>query len=353
MFSYPLDRFLRTLYTHPSVAVHQIRAAGGNSLKVGLYSITYLGVWYDGEPLTIPALIERAKRFGYDGVEIDGKRPHGHPLDLSPNSCRDLRLKAADAGIEIYAVAANSDFSSPITEYRESQLGYVRDLIRATGDIGASTLRVFAAWPGIYKSETGASYDVAEHIWDQTHAQFSAEQVWDWCREGLIQAAEWAADAGVTLALQNHPAVVNNYQDMLRMINEVNSPSLKAAFDAPLARKQGVRDMRTAAHEVGALQVLTHFGGEYDEDADGSVKGIVRARNGSVTPEDFYVDFAVGMNEIGYNGYTGYELCHPLPRIDGKPATIEFVDKNAKLAARFMREVIARAESLQAAGVAK
>jgi sugar phosphate isomerase/epimerase len=137
------------------------------------------------------------------------------------------------------------------------------------------------------------------------------------------------------------------------MINEVNSPNLKAAFDGPLARKQGVRDMQQAAREVGPLQVLTHFGGEYDEDANGAVKGIVRARDGRVTPEDFYVDFALGMREIGYSGYTGYELCHPLPRVDGKPAAIEFVDKNAKLAARFMRDVIARAESLQTAGAAR
>ena len=50
-------------------------------MKLGLYSITYLGVWYRGEALTLPELIKTAKRFGYDGVEIDGKRPHGNPLD--------------------------------------------------------------------------------------------------------------------------------------------------------------------------------------------------------------------------------------------------------------------------------
>ena len=51
-------------------------------MKLGLYSITYLGVWYDGPALTIEQVIDRSKTFGYDGVEIDGKRPHGNPLDL-------------------------------------------------------------------------------------------------------------------------------------------------------------------------------------------------------------------------------------------------------------------------------
>jgi hypothetical protein len=50
-------------------------------MKIGLYSITYLGCWYRGEALTLPELIRTAKKFGYDGVEIDGKRPHGNPLD--------------------------------------------------------------------------------------------------------------------------------------------------------------------------------------------------------------------------------------------------------------------------------
>ena len=44
-------------------------------MKIGLYSITYLGCWYRGEALTLPELIHTAKKFGYDGVEIDGTPP--------------------------------------------------------------------------------------------------------------------------------------------------------------------------------------------------------------------------------------------------------------------------------------
>ena len=43
-------------------------------MKLGLYSITYLGLWYRGEALTLPEMIVKAKEFGYDGIEIDGKR---------------------------------------------------------------------------------------------------------------------------------------------------------------------------------------------------------------------------------------------------------------------------------------
>jgi hypothetical protein len=89
--------------------------------------------------------VARAHKFGYQGVEIDGKRPHGNPLDMPQGRCRELRRMAGDQGIEIYAVAANNDFSSPIPEHRESQLVYTRELMRMTADLGAKVLRVFLA----------------------------------------------------------------------------------------------------------------------------------------------------------------------------------------------------------------
>lgn len=60
-------------------------------MKLGLYSITYLGLWYRGEALPLPAMIARAKQYGYDGIEVDGKRPHGNPLDWPTPRCRELR----------------------------------------------------------------------------------------------------------------------------------------------------------------------------------------------------------------------------------------------------------------------
>ncbi len=317
-------------------------------MKIGLYSITYLGVWYRGPALTLEELISRAREYGYDGVEIDGKRPHGNPLDLPEGRRRELREKAQYEGVEIYAVAANNDFSSPVPEHRESQLAYMRELIRMTADLGAGTLRVFAAWPGVTLSSDGGRYDIARHVWREAHQEFTEEQAWEWCREALVEGARWAGDLGVTLALQNHPPVVNSYQDMLRMIREVGSPHLKACLDAPLAKKQGVTSMRQAARDVGSLQVLSHFGGEYDRDFDGATRGYVRHPDGTLGPEDFYADFVQAMLEIGYNEYIGYELCHPLPKVNGQTAGIDFADRNARLAAEYMRRILRETGRLQA-----
>jgi sugar phosphate isomerase/epimerase len=315
-------------------------------VKIGLYSITYLGIWYRGEALTLPELIKTARRFGYDGIEIDGKRPHGNPLDWPQRRCRELQSVADGEGIEIHAVAANNDFSCPAPEVREAQVCYLRELIRMTADLGARHLRVFLAWWGITKHPQLASYDIMEGLWPIVHEKFTPEEIWGWCRECLAECARYAGDAGVTLALQNHRPVVKDYQDVLRMVREVNSPHLKVCLDAPLMLEKSADAMRQAAQAVGSLQLLSHFGGEFERLADGTIKGIDR-HDGVVKGEtrQYYRDFARAMREIGFDGYISYELCHQLPLVNGQTAGIEFVDLNAQLAAQFMRDIVNEARA--------
>jgi sugar phosphate isomerase/epimerase len=236
---------------------------------------------------------------------------------------------AEGEGIEIYGVAANNDFSSPMPEHREAQIAYVKDLIRMTSDFGAKTLRMFLGWTGITLHPQIAQYDIAKDIWDHTHSKFTEEEIWSWCREGMAECTKYASDAGVILALQNHKPVIKDWPDVLRMVSEVNSPNLKVSLDVPIMDDKSPAGIHRAAQAVGELQVLSHFGGEYERDADGKPAG-----------PDFYLPFIKAMHAIGYNGYMSYELCHPLPVVDGQTVGIEFADKNAQLASEFMRGII-------------
>jgi len=317
------------------------RGATTADVKIGLYSITYGGVWYRGDALTVEQVIERAKRFGYQGVEIDGKRPHGNPLDMPKARCQQLRKMAHDMGLEIYAVAGNNDFSSPIPEHRETQLVYLRELMRMTSDLGAKVVRVFLGWPGVtLRPEGGGRYDIAQAVWKAEHKDFSEEQTWAWCRQSMEEAARLAGDFGVTLALQNHPPVINKgYIDSLRMVKEVASPHLKICFDARLEHTLDEASVRKAVNEVGSLQTLWHYGGEFDRGPEGiTLKGDEKA-----------LAEALGLFDIGYKGYAGFELCHPLPVVNGQTVGLDFVDKNAQLAAEYMRGVLAEAKKQHAA----
>ncbi|HWD19452.1 MAG TPA: sugar phosphate isomerase/epimerase family protein [Verrucomicrobiae bacterium] len=313
-------------------------------MKIGLYSITYLGLWYRGEALTLHDLIRTAREFGYDGIEIDGKRPHGNPLDWPKSRCQALRAKADEAGVEILGVAANNDFAYPVPEVREAQICFMRDLIRMTADFGAKHLRVFLSWWGVTRHPQLATYAIAEGLWPVIHARFSQEEIWGWCREALIECARYAGEHGVILALQNHPPLINDHRDLLRMVEEVGSPHLRICLDAPLMKDKSSAAIAEAARAVGPLQVMSHFGGEFERLADGRIKGFER-NDGIVEGEtrQYYADFARAMRDIGYDGYISYELCHDLPRINGETVGIEFAHANAQLAAEFMRQIVREA----------
>jgi sugar phosphate isomerase/epimerase len=310
-------------------------------MKLGLYSITYLGLWYRGQALSLEEMVSRAKEYGYDGIEIDGKRPHGNPLDWPTRRCRDLKSLADDEGIEIYAVAANNDFSDPVPEVREAQICYLRELIRMTADFGAPVLRVFLAWRGVTRHPQLATYNVVKGYWPIVHEKFSNEEIWGWGREAMIECARYAGEFGVTLALQNHKPVIDDYTDVLRMVREVDSPHLKVCLDAPLMADKSAAAIDRAAREVGPLQVLSHFGGEFERRPDGSIRGFDRY-DGVITGETnlYYADFARAMAEINYDGYIGYELCHQLPLVNGQTVGIEYADEQARLAAEFMRTIV-------------
>jgi sugar phosphate isomerase/epimerase len=202
---------------------------------------------------------------------------------------------------------------------------------------------MFLAWWGVTLHPQLATYDIMENLWPVVHEKFSTQEIWSWCRDALIECARYAEDEGVMLALQNHRPVIKDYPDVLRMVKEVNSPHLKVCLDAPLMLDKSAKAMEKAAQTVGSLQVLSHFGGEFERLPDGHIRGFER-NDGVIGPDtnQYYKDFVTAMRGIGYQGYLSYELCHQLPVVNGQTVGIEFADQNAQLAAEFMRELIKR-----------
>ena len=117
-------------------------------MKLGLYSVTYAGMWDDGPALSIRQFVHRAKRFGFDAVELDARVPHALPYLMTARDRKETRDAIAKAGLELAALAANNDFSSPVIEYRDANIQMVVDLIALCKDLGAPVLRVFTAWRG-------------------------------------------------------------------------------------------------------------------------------------------------------------------------------------------------------------
>ncbi len=306
-------------------------------MKLALYSVSYSGAWYKGRGLGVKGVIARAKRFGFDGVELGAKRPHANPVDLDRKAREEVRGMIADAGLELAALASYCGFTFPFEEVRELNQVMLREQINLTSDLGCGLLRVFAAWPGVVRARSGVcSYELAGQYYEQLMRGQTGLEQWDFAVENLREAAKIAGDRGVILLLQNHGPVINSYRDMLDMIAEIGSPHVQACLDAPLLRPPDDAGLcRRAVLETGKLLKHSHYGGEWHKGPNGKVELLPNFRVA-------YPAFVQALKDIGYGGYLSYELCHPCIRRH-RYQGLEFVDGQVRMALGYMRDVIASA----------
>jgi len=307
-------------------------------VKVGLYSITYLGIWYNGPPLTVKDFVHKAKELGFDGIELDGKRPHANPLDLDQRARDEIREECEKLGLEIPAFSANNDFSSPVPEHRECQLLMVREQAKLAADLGAKVVRLFAAWPGVTFRHSLALYEEACQGWERAYPDVPRLARWRLVRDCLKEAAAFGEEFGVVMALQNHRPLIRHWKDTYDLIREVNSPWLKMCWDAPIEPRQDDESLWEAGRTIGDLQVHSHFGGEFCRDEKGMVQ--LKPLHYGQTPTN-YPTFLKIMKDIGYDGYFCYEFCHPAVDENHNPVGIEFIHEQTSMALEYMRDRIA------------
>lgn len=294
-----------------------------NRMKIGLYTITYLGIWYEGEGMKLKDIMRHIKKQGWEGIEFDTKRPHASPMDLSSDDRKELRDLAGELDLPISAVSPNSDLSSHIPEHREAMICYVRECIKLARDLGSPICKIFAAWPGVVVRDGLGYYEFTRNLTDPFPSW--ARERWDNVRDSLKELSKFAEDQGIVLALQNHAPVTMDYKDVLKFIEEVDSPALKACLDhAPVE----------AVIEAGPLLVHSHFNGEFRRDADGRLH---------VTHKIGYRPYVNKLVASGYNGFMNWEFCHPAMK-SGKRAGIEYIEEQTRRALEYMKGLRAEAE---------
>jgi sugar phosphate isomerase/epimerase len=316
-------------------------------MKIGLYSVTYRGVWYKGEAIDVFDLVRLARELGYEGLELDAERPHAAPMDLSADDRKRLRDLAGETGVPICAVSPNCDLSSPVPVQREAMICYTRACIRLARDLGAPICKIFAAWRGITLYDGLATYNDTYGynqygFWKGERRQFVVDAV----RE-LGKVAE---DHGIVLAMQNHgPDIVNRYQDVLALIGEVGSPAFKACMDINIEPEaDSPAHAEEMARASGRLQVHSHFNGEFGRTPDGAVELIAGGYfdRGFWGRKVAYPAWVRALVAAGYEGYVDWEFCHPALS-DGKPAGIDYVHDQTRMAIEYMRAL--RAEAIERA----
>lgn len=311
-------------------------------MKFALLSVSYSGLFYDGPALSIEEQIRKARSLGFDGLAIETKRPVAFPLDLSKADRTRIRQVAADEGVTICALESMSNFSSRYMEERENNLAMMRTVLDLASDLGVGLVKVFAAWPGLVNDEEAVSmYAAYERGLHYKRLYPPDLRRWQRAVEGIREVTDWAANLGITVALQNHaPVTTPGYEDALAMVREIDRPNLKLCLDAPLFyERQSDAYVREAVRECGTLIVHTHYGAwNFRETRDGEIiQGPAPSFGGPIN----YEAFVPALHETGYTGFLTSEYCVAAVR-DHRIAGIEEVDRGTTLALRYMKQIVAR-----------
>lgn len=311
-------------------------------MKFALLSVTYSGLFYNGKPMTIEEQIHKAKSLGFEALAIETKRPIASPIDITKKERERARAVAASEGIELCALESMSNFCSRHMEDRENNLAMMKLTLEMAKDMGIKMVKIFAAWPGIINDEEAiasyAPYDRGNYF--KPINAFDL-RVWNRAIEGIREVADWAADMGITILLQNHaPVLTPGYEDTLAMLQELERKNVQLCLDVPLYFDRQKTDYVKESIEKCKDHIMyTHYGAwNFRQNADGEIEQEPAPTHGGKIN---YETFIEGLQSINYKGYLVSEYCLPLIK-NHKIAGVEEVDKATKMAMKYMKGLIAK-----------
>jgi sugar phosphate isomerase/epimerase len=312
-------------------------------MKFALLSVTYGGLFYKGEALSLEQQILKAKALGFDALAIETKRPVASPLDLSKADRNRIKKMAEDEGIALCAVESMSNFAGRHMEERENNFAMMRLVLEMAKDLGVSLVKIFAAWPGIINDEEDIALYGAFERGDYYRRLWPAGlRKWNHCVAGIREVATMAADMGITLALQNHaPVLSKGYEDTLTMMQEIDRPNVQLCIDAPLFyERQSDEYVCEAIEKCGKHLIHTHYGAwNFSQQKNGKIVQDPSPASGNLINYPAFID---ALYHSGYNGYLTSEYCLPV-LTHHQLGGINEVDHATRISLQYMKQLAERA----------
>jgi sugar phosphate isomerase/epimerase len=296
-------------------------------VKTCLHSVGYSGAWRGQAVLSLDDFLLKARELGFDGVMLAAKRPHLSLIDYDDAARQKLRARIKELGLELVCIAGYNDFTAGVDKSGipnvEIQAIYIGELARLAHDLGTNMVRVFTGY-------------------ERPDIPYAAQYAM--VVDGLRMAGNIAAKYGVTLVVQNHHDIAVHHDAMKWLLDEVNLPNVKAAFDLWSPTMEGLtsEEIKKAIYTMKPYILHTTFA-DYEklprfryESAQVNYVQLL-PENRLVPMGEGYLDYKTFLNtlkEIGYQGYIAYEMCAELKG----GGSIENLDKTAKAFLEYVKQ---------------
>ncbi|MCZ0703024.1 protein FrlC [Natronobacillus azotifigens] len=240
---------------------------------------------YHFKRYSLDYFLKKCHELGFKNIELWASGPHFHLEYFSRQDMIDLKnkLKYYDLGIKcltpeqaVYPVS----ISHPDKKYREKSIDFFNRHIEAATFLDSPRVLV----------TTGIDYiDVDSRL------------TWEWCVEALQRISKKAENSGVLMVLEGFTKystqTLNGSKQILKMIEEVNSPALKVLLDTDVIATTGRETVAGFVGTLGSYINHVHF-------VDGNPGGHVIPGEGSLD----MVNALEILENANYNGYYGLEF---------------------------------------------
>jgi sugar phosphate isomerase/epimerase len=183
---------------------------------------------YKDKPIPFDRVLERLSAAGYDGIELFGERPYGHPDDyLTSDSRSALKKRLAGLGLEISNYGADF-WGIPLgvsdAEAKRYEEAFKRNLDFALA-VGADSLRVDTVVDKYPEGDRKAIRDRYVTTWQRCAARAAKSSV----------AIYWEFEPGF---------IINKPSEVAALVDDIGAPNFKLMFDTCHAQMSGVNGAR-------------------------------------------------------------------------------------------------------------
>jgi len=170
--------------------------------------------------MTVEQMMDFCVEAGIEGLDLTGYYLPGYPQVPTDDYLFSLKRKLHQIGLELSGTGCRNDFVFANKSDRDREIQLVKNWVDATAKLGAPVLRVFA----------GKS-DLPGYSWTQ---------ISNWVVESLIECTEYASKKGVIIGIQNHNDFIKTADQVIEIIQRVNSPWCGLILDVGSFREKEV-----------------------------------------------------------------------------------------------------------------
>lgn len=209
--------FLQTASLLPLFgAAAQTPSKHGAALKISLNAYSFNKLLNDatkkrGPGITLVQCLEFAARNQFEGFDATGYYFPGYPTRPETAYIDNLKTRAAELGVGISGTGVRNNFTTADKAVRDDGVRHIKEFVEVAARLGAPVVRVFA------------DTQMRAQTWETVSGGATRAQVQAWIAAALKECADHAGKFGVKIGVQNHGDFLKTAQDLLTLVEAVDS----------------------------------------------------------------------------------------------------------------------------------